>query len=553
VPKTLVLQDSHTPAGAGAGPSHALLAETLAGQYALVGKIGEGGMATVYLATQTSLKRPVAVKVLAHNLAQHAAVSAHFERESLIIARLNHPNIIHIIDRGMAGGFPYFVMEYVEGTTLAKRLPELRREPYRRLDIVLQLCKALAYAHKNGVIHRDVKPANVLLDKEGNVRVADFGIAQMLNADEAAAPGRSLVVGTPGYMAPEQHAAAPLTAAADLYALGVIMYEMFTGHMPGRQPVAPSALDPMVPRRLDEIILQCLARDPGERPASADALRAALLDLLKGAHLGAAQKQRALAGITTAQEKSALLDVIKETRFGAVYLFEHKPTRQLLIIKKVRRKKDGLREAQLLASLKHPHVAAIHGVSSDRDTFIIVMEYLAGGTLKERLARSLPWRDALAIARQIAEALAFAHRNRVVHGNLRPSNVLFAGDGSVRVADFGLDEHYADDAEAGNWYALAGEEKSKAVDIYALGVLLHEMLTGERPEWKDGAPQLAASLRLLPAGFKPLLLKMLARKPAERHAVVEEILAAFESLLAPPSKPVAAKQKKSGFWGLFGS
>ncbi|WP_461395447.1 serine/threonine-protein kinase, partial [Deferrisoma sp.] len=202
------------------------------GNYRIAGRIGQGGMATVYKGIQASLDRPVAIKVISKNLAEDPELRERFLRESHIIARLAHPNIIHVIDRGITrDGRPFFVMEYVEGTDLARWIREGGLDANRRLDLMTQVCKALAYAHKNGVVHRDIKPGNILVDLDGNARVLDFGIAQF--ADEALegdATGAGVVMGTLAYMSPEQRVdSRAVTPASDIYSLGVVLYELFAG------------------------------------------------------------------------------------------------------------------------------------------------------------------------------------------------------------------------------------------------------------------------------------------------------------------------------------
>ncbi len=264
------------------------------GDYELVEKIGEGGMAMVYKAVQGSLGRAVAIKVLSRMLTEDPEVVECFNRESMIIARLNHPNIIHVIDRGIADAVPYFVMEFVEGTHLGKVIAEGKYDFHQKVDVIIQMCKALAYAHKNGVIHLDIKPANILIDTEGNVMVADFGIAHLFVAGEAAESAP--VMGTPSYMSPEQKkGGAGVTMASDIYSLGVVMYELFTGKKPV-VGVLPSAIDRKIPRRLDEIIVNCLRSDPADRFISADAIKDALLAFLQGAHIGKEQKEHAVEG-----------------------------------------------------------------------------------------------------------------------------------------------------------------------------------------------------------------------------------------------------------------
>ena len=158
--------------------------------YKLIKKIGEGGTAVVYKGVQASLNRPVAIKVLSKKIENHPFLLERFNHESLIIARLNHPHVIHVIDRGTTpNGLPYFIMEYVDGVDLQAAIRVGRLDFNRKLDLVIQVCKAPSYAHRNGVIHRDIKPSNVLIDGDGNARVADFGIAQLFNGRDGAAHG----------------------------------------------------------------------------------------------------------------------------------------------------------------------------------------------------------------------------------------------------------------------------------------------------------------------------------------------------------------------------
>ena len=500
------------------------------GDYELVEKIGEGGMAMVYKAVQASLGRPVAIKVLSRTLIEDPEVVESFNRESVIIARLNHPNIIHVIDRGIADSVPYFVMEYVEGTHLGSVIAEGSYDFAKKVDAIIQLCKALAYAHKNGVIHLDIKPANILIDTEGNVMVADFGIAHLFGGAEAAQS--ATVMGTPSYMSPEQKAGTSgVTMASDIYSLGVVMYELFTG----KKPVVgmlPSAIDPQIPRRLDEIIVNCLRTDPADRFAGADAVKDALLAFLQGAHIRQDQKEHAVEGFTNLADKFGLLDVIKESRFGAAYLFENRQTRQLLVIKKVFAAKSGLSEARMLVNLKHPHVADVYGTSTNGRVSIIVMEYVAGGSLTDRLANVRPWQESLLTAHEICDALLFLHQNRMVHGNLRPANILISTDEHAKLSDVGLDEHYFEDENQENWYSLPDETKSIRSDIFSAGMVFSEMLTGAIPGLAKGNLIQNDAFRSLPRELKRMIAKMLAPDPEDRYGSFDELLPVIDDLIA---------------------
>ncbi len=200
------------------------------GEYLVTGKIGQGGIAEIFRGRQESLARDVAIKILSPNLLSDIDIVRRFERESMVIAKLSHPNIVHVIDRGKAGNRYYFVMEFVDGTSLREVIDSARVTLETKLDMIVQVCKALDYAHKNGVIHRDIKPTNILVDKQGNARVADFGIAQIIGMSDAELTGSDIIMGTIAYMSPEQKVSSTnVDQTTDIYAVGIMLYEILTG------------------------------------------------------------------------------------------------------------------------------------------------------------------------------------------------------------------------------------------------------------------------------------------------------------------------------------
>jgi serine/threonine-protein kinase len=259
------------------------------GRYRLERVIGSGGMASVYLAHDAELHRPVAVKLLADTLADDAALRERFVREGRLAARLAHPNIVAVFDAGEDDGRPYIVTEYVEGETVADLLRRRGRlSAEETVDLALQACAGLAHAHENGLVHRDVKPHNLLVRPDGTVKIADFGIARALDSSRVTEAGT--VLGTAAYLAPEQASGDEVTPAADVYSLGVVVYELLTGRTPYRfESLAelarahaaeavepPRALAPDVPPALEALVLRSLARDPADRPATAAELGAEL-------------------------------------------------------------------------------------------------------------------------------------------------------------------------------------------------------------------------------------------------------------------------------------
>ena len=505
------------------------------GGYDIIEKIGSGGMGSVYRGRQVSLDRPVAIKVLSKKLTDCREVLERFNLESRIIARLNHPNIIHVIDRGVTSkGMPYFVMEYVEGTDLAQAIKSGKMDTNRKIDLMIQVSKALSYAHKNGVIHRDIKPGNVLIDADGNALVLDFGIAKLSGNGKHTTnhTEKDVIMGTVDYMSPEQRTASHgVTAVSDLYSLGAMMYELFTGVKPLGRFRPPAELVPSIPESLEKIILRCLEPQPKDRFATADEVKDLLLQVLQGAHLPSAQKERAQTGLTSVGEKFALLDVIKENDYGAVYLYQDRVDQRLMVIKKRTRTTAGLSEAKILTNLKHKNIVNILGASGDERLFIIVMEYLSGGALKDRLIRSHPWMVALKIVKEIASGLSFAHRNRIVHGNLRPSNILFTESGQVKITDFGLDEHYTTSDEGDNWYSLGKASKSFHGDIFAVGVILYQLLTGMLPVWEEKTLAPHNPFNLLPVQLQKMTTRMLSRDEGQQYESVDEIIVEIQELL----------------------
>jgi len=244
--------------------------EELAGRFPqleIVGQIGFGGMGVVYQARQKELDREVALKILRPEIGSDPEFAERFVREARALAKLNHPTIVTVHDFGREDGLFYFIMEFVDGANLRQLTRSGELKPQAALAIVPRICEALQYAHDQGVVHRDIKPENILIDREGRVKIADFGLAKMARqtAEEFTLTGSWQVMGTPHYMAPEQmERPAEVDHRADIFSLGVVIYEMLTGELPlGR--FAPPSNKVQVDVRLDDVVLRALEKEPERR------------------------------------------------------------------------------------------------------------------------------------------------------------------------------------------------------------------------------------------------------------------------------------------------
>ncbi|WP_436756991.1 Stk1 family PASTA domain-containing Ser/Thr kinase [Streptosporangium sp. V21-05] len=268
-----------------------LVGKLLDGRYRVESRIARGGMATVYLALDVRLDRTVAVKVMHRSLAEDPAFVRRFIGEAKSVASLSHPNVVHVFDQGTDGDNVYLSMEYVPGRTLRDVLRARGRLPAREaLEVMIPVLAALGAAHQSGLIHRDVKPENVLLADDGRVKVVDFGLARAIEASNQTRTG--VMIGTIGYMSPEQVTSGGADARSDVYAAGIMLFELLTGRQPyeGETPMSvayrhvhdtvpvPSALLPGSPPLLDTLVARATARDPASRPADATALLVAAVE-----------------------------------------------------------------------------------------------------------------------------------------------------------------------------------------------------------------------------------------------------------------------------------
>ena len=284
----------------------------LSDRYQVEARIGAGGMAEVYRGFDQVLNRTVAIKVLLPQMARDTSFVERFRREAQAAARLNQPNIVGVYDTGADAGTQYIVMEFIEGRTLAEFMASGRRPTSTQAaEIAQKIAAAIAAAHAQGVIHRDIKPGNVMITRDGVIKVMDFGIARVLGPETA--PQTSAVLGTASYLSPEQAQGGPVDARTDIYSLGAVLYELLTARPPftGDSPVAvaykqvneapavPSSLNPDVPARLDAVVMKALSKNPSNRYQSAEEFSADLARVIAGQEVEATPLMPAAIGDAT--------------------------------------------------------------------------------------------------------------------------------------------------------------------------------------------------------------------------------------------------------------
>jgi serine/threonine protein kinase len=518
--------------------------------YEILEEVARGGMGVVYKARDLSLKRLVALKLLREGALATDQERYRFRIEAEAMARVHHANIVQIYEVGEHAGQPYFAMELVEGGSLNQYVAGQPQPASLAAELVRILALAVQQAHDQKVVHRDLKPANILLQRKSDIRtkseigspkseqegglvsdfgfrisdfdpkVTDFGLAKRLDSESTAWTQTGAVLGTASYMAPEQAAGRvrEIGPAVDIYALGAILYELLTGRPPFQgdswnqtvqqvlydEPDPPRRLQPTVPHDLETVCLKCLEKEPDRRYATAKELADDLGRFLQGkgvvaVPLGNVERLTRLAGRDGYQMIGEVGRGPRSTVYHAVY----GPLKQAVALKVfsaapcTREEWDARlqRGADMWAGLAHPHLVPVQRAGWWDGAPYLALEYVPQGSLAALLAgQPYPIRQALRLVEQLAEIVGYLHRQGVVHGNLKPSNVLLAADGIPRLVDLhptgGLFQGPlpTDDTDSAGLPYLApelvvnaGADLRPYTDIYGLGAILYELLTGRPP------------------------------------------------------------------------
>ncbi len=542
--------------------------------YRIVSQLGSGGMSQVYRAVDVNLGREVALKFLHPESVGEKDLVQRFLNEGRILATIKHRAVIDVYasDTDEATNVPFLVMELVDGLTLEAAEHTLRGDLPRLLQLFIELLEGIHACHQKGIIHRDLKPANVLINRSGQLKIVDFGVAK--TARKVTRTGVTL--GTPHYMAPEQCLGkADITAAADIYSIGIMFWEMLAGKVPfdidsgATDPALSIALkhlnEPVPIDRINEdprtapfsdLLHKMLAKKPEDRPTVPD-----IIETLKKR-----MKAPAPGMATTASDPATIGDIYRLERvlgqggMGTVYKALDTALNRPVAIKVLNASISTdetvvdrfIKEGQLLATVGHPNVLAIYASSRDKATGrpFLVMEYIDGMLLSDIKKSGIPeHRRIVPLMLQLLDGIRACHMKGIIHRDLKPSNLMVTRDGTLKIFDFGIAKSEAAMTRVGMTLGTpqymspeqctSGSALTAASDVYSIGIVLWEMIFGSPPfsADNDSNPELSIALKqvqgTLPmpslpadpalAALVPMVRRMLDKQPGERPTTDEII------------------------------
>jgi serine/threonine protein kinase len=548
--------------------------------YRIIEIIGRGGMGAVYKAEDLNLQRMVALKFMSPELGRKPEAKARFLREGRSVAALKHKNICVIYEIAESDPDQLFIaMEYYQGETLREKLKNGPLELGKAINIAYQTTLGLAEAHKQGMFHRDVKPGNIMITDDDEIKILDFGLAKPLSGTKITKTG--VAMGTAAYMSPEQIEGEKIDTRTDIWSLGVMMYEMLLGYLPFEGKSDPEMVYAILneepksfpPNRKDipvdfiSMINKCLIKDPDQRYHSISEI----MDFLK-MHDTVSKTSRVLGSldddplIGKSIDNYRIMKKIGRGGMGSVYRAMDVSLEKIVAIKSMHSVYDMdeefikhfMSEAKALAKLENTHIVHVYALRTTDEGTFIVMEYVDGTNLDQIIKEkgSIPWQMAVGYCRQMLRALHHAHKANVIHRDIKPSNVLVAKNGILKLTDFGLakiKKHSGVSTKtkfaAGTLYYMSPEQVRDPgtvdvrSDIYSLGMTFYEMLMGKVPfsdissEFnvqkailEDTFPEPAQLIADIPVQFSDIIMKAINKNPEDRYQSVLEILENMDDL-----------------------
>ncbi len=561
------------------------------GPYKLEGLLGRGAMAEVYKSTHPNLNRDVAVKILHPFHTQVPGFIQRFRHEAQAAASLHHSSIVQVYDFSVSDdGLYYMVMQYINGLSLEEYLT-LEKNPLsltKAFHFFRQIAGGLSFAHQLDTVHRDVKPANIMLDTRENAYLSDFGLAKIIGVTMQTQSG--LGPGTPDYMAPEQVEGKNISAAADIYAMGVVLYRMLTKNLPyssdswittikqktSEPPIPPRDFVPTMPWAIEDVILRALERDPADRFPDIATMLAALetavadeLGEVPGITRTGMMGVVPLPGVTIENYKIKREFTRDSAKIYQRYLAHNVALDSMAVLNVLKTPadeessfmKDFHTRMDAVTLIDHPGIAAITRVDVTKDNQpYIAYEYVPGNSLELEIAN---WKrqesfpkpvESLTLIKGVAEALQAAHEAQIIHKDLRPENIVLNDEKEPVVV--GLEIPVAPDYLTINRnsntvdYAppeqLNGETLLPASNIYSLGIMLYHLLAGERPriplswDWSDedlprGVPLDHAVEGLTPETYR-LVECCIQELPEDRYTDLPMMLANLQLAITAEEK-----------------
>ena len=528
------------------------------GRYALLDRIGKGGMGVVYRARDTQLDRIVALKMIVTELADEEETRQRFIREARAAADLNHPNIIKIYDFGEESGRAYIVMELLAGRSLAEVLEDGKALPFDTAMTAMRGVSAgLAFAHSRAIVHRDLKPGNLFVPDNGSVKILDFGLARIASSRLTRS---GLIFGTPDYMSPEQVRGKVVDHRSDIFSFGAVCYHLIAGRKPfaaGSLPLVMRKVleedpEPLtdVPPMVARVVAKALQKDPAARYQTIEQLRG---DLDRVGETGERQDTVLIPRAPTRATfprigRYEIVEQIGRGGMGVVYRAHDPVLDRDVAIKSIlgdfspesSAAEQFEREARAAARLQHANIITIYELGMSEGSPYIVMEFLAGMDLEAVMhaTRSPSLATRLDMIMQLCAGLSFAHKQGVVHLDIKPSNVRVLEDGSVKLIDFGIAKISRSAPTfgdlAGSVACMSPEQLDGAgvdarSDVFAVGVLMYELFGGRTPFGGDSPtavaykilnhdpPPLTKINDEVPKALSDVVARALEKRPDQRY------------------------------------